>query len=199
MFKSENRTEKPANGESARHHTIQLSLAYVHMMIRCPARNGEVADQPEGRRQLEAALRQYHCLGYRSRAGQNLLCWVCDWQDRPLGCVVFGAPAWQCAVRDEWIGWSPTERARFLGGILDSTRFLIFSWVRVPQLASHILSQVSCRIARDCRPSTGNRSGCWKRSSRGTRSFTHRPTRQPSLWPRDRRWGLPPWPSERPG
>src|SRR3990172_2651513 len=44
------------------------------------------------RRQLEAALHRYHYLGYRSRVGQNLQYWVCDRQERPLACVVFGAP-----------------------------------------------------------------------------------------------------------
>jgi len=107
------------------------------------------ADDPEGRRQLESALHQYHYLGYRSRVGQNLQYWVDDKQGRPLGCVVFGAPAWQCAVRDRWIGWEGAQRARELGGIANNTRFLIFPWVRVPHLASHILSQISRRIRRD--------------------------------------------------
>jgi hypothetical protein len=116
-----------------------------------PLRLHEVsqADRREARRQLEAALHQYHYLGYRSRVGENLQYWVCDQQDRPLGCVVFGAPAWQCTVRDQWIGWSTTERARHLGRIVNNTRFLIFRWVRVPHLASHILSQVSRRIRQD--------------------------------------------------
>lgn len=101
------------------------------------------------RRQLEAALDRYHYLGYRSRVGQNLQYWVCDKQDHPVACVAFGAPAWQCAVRDRWIGWEATRRARQLGGIVNNTRFLIFPWVRVPHLASHVLSQVSRRIVRD--------------------------------------------------
>ena len=107
------------------------------------------ASQRQARRQLEAALHRYHYLGYRSRVGQNLQYWVCDRQDRPLGCVVLGAPAWQCAVRDQWIGWSALDRARRLGQIANNTRFLIFSWVRVPQLASHILGQISRRIRQD--------------------------------------------------
>jgi hypothetical protein len=107
------------------------------------------ADDPEGRRQLEAALHQHHYLGYRSRVGQNLQYWVGDKLGRPLGCVVFGAPAWQCAVRDRWIGWDATQRARQLGGMVNNTRFLVFPWVRVPHLASHILSQISRRIRRD--------------------------------------------------
>lgn len=124
-----------------------------------PLRLQEVsqAERREARRQLEAALHQHHYLGYRSRVGQNLQYWVCDRQDRPLGCVVFGAPAWQCAVRDQWIGWSATERARHLGAIVNNTRFLIFRWVRVPHLASHILSQVSRRIGQDWPAKYGQR------------------------------------------
>lgn len=101
------------------------------------------------RQQLEAALHRYHYLGYRSRVGQNLQYWVCDQQNRPVACVVFGAPAWQCAVRDQWIGWSAGERARLLGGVVNNTRFLIFPWVRVPQLATSILSQIRRRLRQD--------------------------------------------------
>ncbi len=107
------------------------------------------ASQRQARRELEATLHRYHYLGYRSRVGQNLQYWVCDRLDRPLGCMVFGAPAWQCAARDQWIGWSAPERARLLGQIANNTRFLIFSWVRVPHLASHILGQISRRIRQD--------------------------------------------------
>lgn len=122
-----------------------------------PLRLHEVShvSQRPARQQLEAALHQHHYLGYRSRVGQNLQYWVKDCHDRPLGCVVFGAPAWQCAVRDQWIGWSAAERARHLGGIVNNTRFLIFRWVRVPDLASHILSQVSRRISGDWRAKYG--------------------------------------------
>lgn len=101
------------------------------------------------RRRLEAALHRYHYLGYRSRVGQNLQYWVCDRQDRPVAAVVFGAPAWQCAVRDQWIGWSASVRARRLGAVVNNTRFLIFPWVRVPHLASHILGHISRRVRQD--------------------------------------------------
>lgn len=125
---------------------IECSLQEV-----MPLRLQEVSHsgEREARRRLEAALDRYHYLGYRSRVGHNLQYWVSDRQNRPLGCVVFGAPAWQCAVRDQWIGWSVAERARNLGGIVNNARFLIFGWVRVPHLASHILGQVSRRLPQD--------------------------------------------------
>ena len=107
------------------------------------------------RAQLEACLERYHYLGYRSRVGQNLQYWVEDCDGPPLGCVVFGAAAWQCAVRDQWIGWTAGQRARQLQRIVNNTRFLIFPWVRVPHLASHILGRVSQRIGADWRAKYG--------------------------------------------
>jgi hypothetical protein len=122
-----------------------------------PLRLHEVSQQgrSSARQQLEAALHRYHYLGYRSRVGHNLQYWVRDRQERPLAAVVFGAPAWQCAVRDRWIGWSAPQRARPLEGIVNNTRFVIFPWARVPRLASHILSQVSRRLRRDWRAKYG--------------------------------------------
>jgi hypothetical protein len=109
------------------------------------------------RRRLEAALHRYHYLGYRSRVGQNLQYWVCDRQERPVAAVVFGAPAWQCAVRDQWIGWSALARARQLGAVVNNTRFLIFPWVRVPHLASHILGHIGGRVCPDWQAKYGQR------------------------------------------
>jgi hypothetical protein len=98
---------------------------------------------------LEECLRRYHYLGYRSRVGQNLQYWVGSGQARPLACVVFGAPAWQCAARDQWIGWSRDQRTHRLGWIANNTRFLILPWIRIAHLASHILSLISRRIGAD--------------------------------------------------
>jgi hypothetical protein len=116
-----------------------------------PLRLHEVSQpgQSAARRQLEGAIHRYHYLGYRSRVGHNLQYGVWDRQERPVAAVVFGAPAWQCAVRDQWIGWNGPQRARHLGGIVNNTRFIIFPWVRVPHLASHILSQISRRLRQD--------------------------------------------------
>lgn len=102
------------------------------------------------RAQLEDCLHRHHYLGYQARVGENLQYWVRRASDRrPLACVVFGAPAWQCAPRDRWIGWSSAQRSIALGGIANNTRFLILPWVQVPHLASHILGAISRRIAAD--------------------------------------------------
>ena len=146
-MKSPTRSGQPPRG------TVALEQSAVERPLRglVPLRVHEVSQRgrEQARRQLEAALHCYHYLGYRSRVGQNLQYWVCDHEDHPLACVVFGAPAWQCTVRDQWIGWSHPQRARHLGQIVNNTRFLIFAWVRVAHLASHILSRIARRIGQD--------------------------------------------------
>lgn len=101
------------------------------------------------RRRLEGCLHAHHYLGYQSRVGENLQYWVESGTGRPVACVVFGAAAWHCAPRDRWIGWSPAQRAIALPRVVNNTRFLIFPWVRVPHLASHLLGRITARIAAD--------------------------------------------------
>ena len=52
-------------------------------------------------------------------------------------------------VRDRFIGWSEEQRKTHLDRIANNSRFLIFPWVLVPHLASHVLSLNIRRLARD--------------------------------------------------
>jgi hypothetical protein len=63
--------------------------------------------------------------------------------------MLFGAAAWQCADRDEYIGWNAATRGPGLHLIANNSRFLILPWVRVPSLASHLLSRIARRLSRD--------------------------------------------------
>ena len=94
-------------------------------------------------------LAQHHYLSYRGPVGENLGYLIRSRTGVDLACVLFGAAAWQCAPRDRWIGWSAQERVQGLPLIANNSRFLILPWVRVPHLASHILSQIARRIDDD--------------------------------------------------
>jgi hypothetical protein len=150
----ERRRKSPTRSGAIREHSglaldeTPVSCGLEHLVPLHVAEVSQRAEQPR-RGQLEACLDRYHYLGYRSRVGQNLQYWVYDCRRRPVACVVFGAAAWQCAARDRWIGWSATQRTQRLGLIVNNTRFLILPWIRVPHLASHVLSLVSRRIAHD--------------------------------------------------
>lgn len=116
----------------------------------------EVSSQPEGRAEVRATLAKFHYLGYRTSVGENLQYVVQDRGGRLLAVLVFGAPAWKCAARDQWIGWSPRQREAGLGRIANNSRFLILPRARVPHLASWILGGVGRRIAADWRRKYGH-------------------------------------------
>lgn len=91
---------------------------------------------------------RYHYLGYRRPFGCPLRYFVVAEQDL-LGCVLLAGAAKAVERRDRWIGWSAQERQRHLPWVANNTRFLIFPWVQIPHLASHVLGQLSRRVRED--------------------------------------------------
>lgn len=98
---------------------------------------------------FKCLLAQYHYLGWSGTVGENVKYLVWDRDGHPLACLLFGAAAWACAPRDEFIGWNAQARKANIHLIADNTRFLILPWVRVRYLSSHILGQIARRISRD--------------------------------------------------
>src|SRR5260370_18360815 len=78
---------------------------------------------------------------------------------RRLGCLLFAAAAWALAERDRWIGWNQQDRAQRLNWVVGNTRFLLFPWVRVRNLASKALSLAAQRIGSDWQPRYGYAPG----------------------------------------
>lgn len=101
-------------------------------------------------------LQRYHYLGHRNGVGENLQYLVRDGQGRPLACVLFGSAAWQCQPRDAFLGWSPAQRRAGLARLTNNTRLLMLPWVRVPQLATQVLSRVCRRLSRDWQEKYGH-------------------------------------------
>jgi len=91
----------------------------------------------------------YHYLGWSGTVGENLKYLFFDVHDRPLGCLMWGAAAWKVQPRDSYIGWDAEQRVRNLSFVVNNNRFLIFPWVKIPHLASHILGLSCRRLCRD--------------------------------------------------
>lgn len=94
-------------------------------------------------------LAQHHYLSFGGPVGENLGYLIRSRTGVDLACLLFGAAAWQCAPRDQWIGWSAEQRAKGLALIANNSRFLILPWIRVAQLGNYILSQIVQRIDAD--------------------------------------------------
>jgi len=107
-----------------------------------------VAPGTDPARRWAAYLQHFHYRGLRV-VGENLGYLAQDRHGRDLACLLFGAPAWRCAARDRFLGWSEAQRRAGLSRLANHTRFLILPGVRVPHLASHLLAQVARRLPAD--------------------------------------------------
>jgi hypothetical protein len=70
-------------------------------------------------------------------------------QDRPIACFSWSSAPRHIGARDRYIGWSKEDRAQRLQYIAYNSRFLILPWIKVPQLASHLLGLMAKNISRD--------------------------------------------------
>jgi hypothetical protein len=61
------------------------------------------------------------------------------------------------ASRDAFIGWDRRARQANLGLLTNNTRLLVLPWVKVPHLATHLLSRVCRRVASDWMGKYGHR------------------------------------------
>jgi len=105
---------------------------------------------------FDSLLAQHHYLGHAYAIGANVRYLARAVDGRPLACAVWASAALKVTARDRWIGWSPDDRMRLLGRIANNTRFCILPWVRIPHLASHLLSLMAHRLVEDWRAATGH-------------------------------------------
>jgi hypothetical protein len=102
------------------------------------------ADEPL----FNSLIEHYHYLAYEQPVGEHLkyLAWA---QGRPIAGLAWSSAPRHLGSRDRYIGWNAEARRRNIRFIAYNTRFLILPWVRVPHLASHILSKVTRALPAD--------------------------------------------------
>jgi len=100
---------------------------------------------------FKACIQTYHYLGYKHPFGSYVAYFAkSEATGRMLGCLLFTASAaWALEARDKWIGWEKKHRQKLLHLIISNDRYLIFPWVKVPHLASHILSLATKAVGDD--------------------------------------------------
>ena len=108
----------------------------------------EVVQTAAGARWYRTLMRQHHYLGCKPMAGAQLryLIWSGDWL---LGGMGWGAAAWLMAARDQWIGWTASQRQARLEWIVNNSRFLLLPWVGCRPLASWVLGRVARQLPED--------------------------------------------------
>ena len=97
-------------------------------------------------------VERYHELKYGSPFGDRLKYFITirgENTSRYAGCMLFSASSWALEGRDRWIGWTKSDRMQRLNLVVNNTRFLIFPWVRIRNLASWSLGEAGRRIQED--------------------------------------------------
>lgn len=121
---------------------LEATLAEIRPLeIRQVRRSGE-----EGL--FNSFLEAYHYLGYTQPVGEHLK-YLINARGTPVACMGWSSAPRHIGCRDRYIGWSQEVRRRNIHLLAYNTRYLILPWVKVPHLASHILSEVARRISRD--------------------------------------------------
>ena len=106
-------------------------------------------------RQWNELMRQ-HYLGPGPLCGAQLRYLVRSAQG-PVAALSFSAAARRLWGRDQWLGWSEAARRENLHLVVNNSRFLILPHVRVPNLASHLLSRVLAGLGEDWQERYGYR------------------------------------------
>ena len=91
---------------------------------------------------------RYHYLGYRQPFGCFLRYFIRS-EAGLLGCVLMAGAAKAIQARDEWVGWNKPRRLQNLPWVINNSRFLIFRWVQIRHLASHVLGQLARGVRED--------------------------------------------------
>ena len=113
-------------------------------------------DCPQEYRQWKEALERFHPEGYVALPQAHVR-YLIRCRYGVLGALCFSAAARHLAARDAHIGWSSQARAANRELVVANSRFLLLPWVKVKDLASHVLARAARQVAQDWQSACGLR------------------------------------------
>ena len=93
-------------------------------------------------------VREYHYLGCPKIIGPRIK-YLVLLNDRPIAALSYNQASLKISVREEYIGWDQSQKQEFLPHMVNNNRFLILPYVKVKNLASHLLSQTLKMLKKD--------------------------------------------------
>lgn len=144
---------KPVQPSSvlSEHEPLECELQELGLLELVPVRGSS-----EQSRLWKEMIAGYHYAGYQPLVGAQMR-YLIRCHKGWLGALGFSAAARQVAARDRWIGWSVPARRAHREELVCNSRFLILPWVKVKNLASHVLALCAKRLAADWRQAYGYR------------------------------------------
>lgn len=94
-------------------------------------------------------MERFHYLGKGPLCGAQIRYLIRSSRHGWVGALAFSAAMWRLKVRDKYIGWTEAARRANLDRVVCNSRLLILPTVRVPNLASHVLSLCMTRLIED--------------------------------------------------
>src|SRR6516225_7641059 len=99
--------------------------------------------------QFNFYLERHHYLESSRFAGQSLR-YIAEVDGQWVALLTFSAAALHLKARERWIGWSPRQRVRRLGLVVNNSRYLLLpERKRYPNLGSRVLGLVLRRLSAD--------------------------------------------------
>jgi len=144
--------------EYAFHRGSQKARGALPELSEVGCRLGELGDVeivPVGSRYSKASqiwnglMEGYHYLGGGPLCGSQLRYLIWSSEHGWLGGLSFSSATWHMRDRDKRIGWSERARRANLRKVVSNSRFLIVPGVKVPNLASYVLSRSTRRLSVD--------------------------------------------------
>lgn len=104
---------------------------------------------PSDQKRLQLLLQEHHYLGRIKPVGERMFYAALDASGRWLAVLVFSAAAKHLKARDQWIGWTRSQRDRRLSLVANNSRFLILPGIHQPNLGSRVLRLTLDRLGSD--------------------------------------------------
>jgi len=104
--------------------------------------------QPNEEPKWNELMATHHYLGFRQLVGESIK-YIAEIKGEWVALIGWGTAAFKCGVRDGWIGWSKEQQWSRLLFVANNSRFLILPGVKIPNLASKILSVNVKRLSLD--------------------------------------------------
>jgi len=96
----------------------------------------------------DTLVREHHYLGYEGQIGGRVK-YIVTLGKQIVGAISFCSATYRLGPRDDYIGWNEEDRISQQQHLVLNNRFLILPWIRVNNLASHILSKSLRQLRED--------------------------------------------------
>jgi SRSO17 transposase len=132
---------------------MQVGLGGAQRLVECslaelpPVTIALVTEAGNWRRWKELVGR-YHYLGVRMPTGSRLQYLVYAGEE-PIGALGWKGGSLKLRARDCFVGWDVRQREAYLDHVINNYRFVLVDWLRVANLASHVMARCMRRVCQD--------------------------------------------------